>query len=180
MRRRGAQPMIFSAFALTATLLLSGCGDALSQASSAGQDAPSAPPAQEETETNTREILLQVNGTALAVEWEDNAAVQALTTLLEDGPITVYTTRYGGFEQVGDLPQSLPAEDTQIQTAPGDIVLYNENSMVLFYGSNTWSYTRLGHITGCSQEALETLLDTERAEVTLALSDENGSEAASP
>ena len=180
MRRRGAQPMIFSAFALTATLLLSGCGVALSQASSAGQDAPSAPPAQEETETNTREILLQVNGTALAVEWEDNAAVQALTTLLEDGPITVYTTRYGGFEQVGDLPQSLPAEDTQIQTAPGDIVLYNENSMVLFYGSNTWSYTRLGHITGCSQEALETLLDTERAEVTLALSDENGSEAASP
>ena len=114
------------------------------------------------------------------MEWEDNAAVQALTTLLEDGPITVYTTRYGGFEQVGDLPQSLPAEDTQIQTAPGDIVLYNENSMVLFYGSNTWSYTRLGHITGCSQEALETLLDTERAEVTLALSDENGSEAASP
>ena len=167
--------MIFSAFALTATLLLSSCGDALSQASSAGQDAPSAPPVQEEAETGAREILLQINGTALTVEWEDNAAVQALTTLLENGPITVYTTRYGGFEQVGDLPRSLPAEDTRMQAAPGDIVLYNENSMVLFFGSNTWSYTRLGHITNCSRETLETLLDTERTEITLTLSDESSS-----
>lgn len=168
------QPVIFSAFALTAALLLSSCGGALSQGSS-GQDAPSASPVQEEAETGAREILLQINGTALTVEWEDNAAVQALTTLLENGPITVYTTRYGGFEQVGDLPRSLPAEDTRMQAAPGDIVLYNENSMVLFFGSNTWSYTRLGHITNCSRETLETLLDTERTEITLTLSDESSS-----
>ena len=53
---------------------------------------------------------------------------------------------YGGFEQVGSIGSTLPSADTRITTNPGDIVLYSSNQIVLFYDSNTWSYTKLGHI----------------------------------
>ena len=29
---------------------------------------------------------------------------------------------------------------------PGDIVVYQGNQIVMFYGANTWSYTMLGHV----------------------------------
>ena len=53
---------------------------------------------------------------------------------------------YSGFEKVGSLGTSLPASNSQTTTQAGDIVLYNGNQIVVFYGSNSWSYTRLGHI----------------------------------
>ena len=34
--------------------------------------------------------------------------------------------------------------DEQITTYSGDIVLYSGDKIVVFYGSNTWAYTRLG------------------------------------
>ena len=65
---------------------------------------------------------------------------------------------YGGFEQVGSLGSDLPASDEQTTTEAGDIVLYSGNQIVVFYGSNTWAYTRLGHITDKSPQELEELL----------------------
>ncbi len=53
---------------------------------------------------------------------------------------------YSGFEKVGALGTSLPSENSQTTTQAGDIVLYQGNQIVMFYGSNSWSYTRLGHI----------------------------------
>ena len=35
---------------------------------------------------------------------------------------------------------------TGTTTRAGDIVLYTGNQIVIFYGSNSWSYTRLGRI----------------------------------
>ncbi|MCR5688617.1 MAG: hypothetical protein K6G71_04390, partial [Clostridiales bacterium] len=49
-------------------------------------------------------------------------------------------------EQVGSLGAELPRDDTEIVTDFGDVVLYSGNQIVIFYGSNSWSYTRLGHI----------------------------------
>ena len=69
------------------------------------------------------------------------------------------TSAYGGFEQVGSLPQSFSRSDAQMTTQPGDIVLYSGNQLVIFFGSNSWSYTRLGHIEGLSTDELTTLLD---------------------
>ena len=34
--------------------------------------------------------------------------------------------------------------DEQITTHSGDIVLYSGDKIVVFYGSNSWAYTRLG------------------------------------
>ena len=88
-------------------------------------------------------MTLKINGEDYPVEWEDNESVEALKELC---PLTVKMSMYGGFEQVGSLGKSLPRNDEQTTTDYGDIVLYSGNQIVVFYGSNSWAYTRLGHV----------------------------------
>ena len=101
------------------------------------------------------------------VEWEDNESVQALKELCQDGPITINMSMYGGFEQVGSIGQSLPANDIQMSTQAGDIVLYSGNQIVVFYGSNSWAYTKLGHITNKADQELAQMLGN--GDVTLTI-----------
>ncbi len=77
---------------------------------------------------------------------EENTAVDALVELLRQGPLPLQLHDYSGFEKVGPLGTDLPAKDRQTTTQAGDIVLYTGNQIVLFYGSNSWSYTRLGRV----------------------------------
>ena len=111
-------------------------------------------------ESGEEEIMLTltVDGQALAVEWEDNASVTALRELVKQSPVTIQMAPYGGFEQVGGLGASIPRDDAQTTTDAGDIVLYQGNQIVIFYGSNSWAYTRLGHIKNMSREELRNLL----------------------
>ena len=109
-------------------------------------------------EASKQELTLTVAGQVLTVEWEDNASVEALRELAAKQPVTVQMSPYGGFEQVGSLGASLPREDAQTTTNAGDIVLYQGNQIVIFYGSNSWAYTRLGKISGLSRQELQTLL----------------------
>ncbi len=74
--------------------------------------------------------------------------------LCQDGPLTIQMSMYGGFEQVGPIGQSLPENDSRTTTQAGDIVLYVGNQIVVFYGSNSWAYTRLGHITDKSTQEM--------------------------
>lgn len=112
-------------------------------------------------------ISLSVNNTSIPVAWEENSSVEELHSLLGNEAITIHTERYGGFEQVGSLPKSITSDDTKMTTAAGDIVLYNRNSIVLFYGSNSWSYTKLGRIDGMSAEEIKKLLDVEKLDITI-------------
>ena len=80
------------------------------------------------------------------VRWEDNESVTALKKLVNEKPLTINMSMYGGFEQVGSIGTSLPRNDMQTTTSAGDIVLYSGNQIVVFYGSNSWAYTRLGHV----------------------------------
>ena len=116
------------------------------------------------------ELKIAIDGVNIPVEWEDNESVNALKKL---APLTVEMSAYGGFEQVGSLgsrAKTLPRNDTPISTRPGDIVLYSGNQIVIFHGSNSWSYTRLGKITGKSQSELSEILD--KSGVTLTISAE--------
>ena len=65
--------------------------------------------------------------------------------------------RYSNFEQVGSIGRSIISNDTNITTNPGDIVLYNSSNIVVFYGSNNWAYTKLGHINLSNEELKELL-----------------------
>ena len=73
----------------------------------------------------------------------------------------------GGFEQVGALGITLPRNDTRITTQPGDVLLYSGNQMVVFYGSNTWAYTRLGRISDKTQDELTKLLSNGSVTITI-------------
>ena len=114
----------------------------------------------EETEENPimKTLTMKIDGATVAVDWEENESVAALTELVKDKPLTIQTSMYGGFEQVGQIGTSLPRNDAQTTTQAGDIVLYSGNQIVVFYGTNSWAYTRLGHITDKTAEQMEKLL----------------------
>ncbi|SCY22691.1 cyclophilin-like fold protein [Butyrivibrio sp. INlla14] len=99
-------------------------------------------------------MTLYIDGKEMQVTWEDNASVNELKEIL---PLKVNMSMYGGFEQVGSIGQSISRDDKQITTEFGDIVLYSGNQIVVFYGSNSWAYTKLGHID-LSEEELTQLL----------------------
>ncbi|MDO4733795.1 MAG: cyclophilin-like fold protein [Lachnospiraceae bacterium] len=113
----------------------------------------------------TSNIHLGINGENLPVIWENNASVDELKQLAKGG-ITIQLSKYGGFEQVGELGAELSRNDVQMTTEPGDIVLYSGNQIVVFYGSNSWAYTKLGRLN-LSQEELERLLGGEDVELSL-------------
>ena len=112
-------------------------------------------------------MTLQIGDETVTVEWEENDSVNALTELVKDEPLTVQMSMYGGFEQVGSLGTSLPRDDVQTTTQAGDIVLYSGNQIVVFYGSNSWAYTRLGKITDKTAEELAELLGNGNVTLTL-------------
>ena len=118
-------------------------------------------------EEQSRELTLSINGQAVDARWEDNEAVAALKQAAGQSPLNISMSQYGGFEQVGSLGMTLPSNDGQITTSPGDIILYSGNQIVLFYGSNTWAYTRLGKITGKTQAELTGLLSNGDVTVTI-------------
>ena len=99
-------------------------------------------------------VAMRVNGASFTVTLADTEAASALAGLLEGGPVTVEMHSYGGFEKVGPLPQALPESDEQITTAPGDVMLYQGDQITVFYGSNTWDYTPLGHIEDATADDL--------------------------
>ena len=102
------------------------------------------------------QINVKVGDSAFTATLENNAVADAFAEMMENAPIIIQMSDYSGFEKVGSFDNSLPVNDSQITAQPGDIVLYHGNQIVLFYGSNAWSYTRLGKIDDLSgwEEAL--------------------------
>ena len=114
-----------------------------------------ATPVEEEThsakttaeEATVAQMTVNVNGIDFIASLESNPTAAALVKMMEEGPITVSLSDYAGFEKVGQLGLELPAEDALITTEPGDIVLYQGKQIVIFCGTNSWSYTPLAHVS---------------------------------
>ena len=142
-------------YALWAVVLVL-CLAACSTASHPRPTSTISPAPKEDTPVDTHPFYLTVEGVTFPATFADNQGAEALADLLTDGPLTLSLEDYGGFEKVGSLGQSLPTSNTHITTQSGDIVLYQGKQIVLFYGSNAWSYTRLGQVTDLTgwQEAL--------------------------
>ena len=103
-------------------------------------------------------VKVKINDDVFDVKLENNSATQELIKELKKGNVTVNASEYGGFEKVGDLGFSLPTSDENIGTAPGDIVLYQGDKISLFYGSHSWSYTKLGKIDDVDSNKLKEVL----------------------
>lgn len=104
-------------------------------------------------------IKLTVNGKSFTATLEENSSAEALRQLLEKGDLSIRMNDYGDMEKVGSLGTSLPRNDQQTTTQPGDLILYLGNSFVIYYDTNSWNFTRLGRLDGVStrQEVLELL-----------------------
>ena len=123
----------------------------------------------DETGIGETTMIMKIGDTKVNVDWEDNQAVAALRDMAREGDVTIQMSMYGGFEQVGSIGQSLPRDDKQTTTTSGDVVLYSGNQMVVFYGSNSWSYTRLGHISDKNTEDMTDLLSNGDVTITISI-----------
>ena len=110
-------------------------------------------------------VKVKINDEVFDVKLENNSATQELVKELKKGNVTVNASEYGGFEKVGDLGFSLPTSDENIGTSPGDIVLYQGDKISLFYGSHSWSYTKLGKLDNVDSNKLNEVLGS--GDVTL-------------
>lgn len=89
------------------------------------------------------QMNVQVGGSTFTAVLEENEAVDTLVEMMEQGPVTIQMSDYSGFEKVGSLGTSLPASNQQTTTQAGDIVLYQSNQIVMFYGSIEQYFSRL-------------------------------------
>lgn len=127
---------------------------------------------QAQTTTSEMKLNITIDGKTLPVILVENEATRTLVAALQESPITYEADDYGGFEKVGALGRSLPTSNQQITTEAGDVILYSGNQIVLFYGSNTWSYTRLGRIQYTTLDELKSFLKAGQGRISVTLSAE--------
>ena len=120
--------------------------------------------------TMPEHIKISVGEKTIPIAIEDNNATMELVKVLRKAPVSYEANDYGGFEKVGKLGFSLPASDTQITTGPGDVILYSGNQIVLFYGTNSWSYTRIGKMEYGTLDELKSFLRAGQGKITVTLS----------
>ena len=120
-------------------------------------------------------IYAHVNGKALKILAAENSSADAFLDLLKAGDVTVDMHDYGSFEKVGSLGTSLPRNDEQITTEPGDVILYQGDQITIYYDVNSWSFTRLGKLQDLSQAELKEILGDGNVTITFSLRDEASS-----
>ncbi len=131
--------------------------------------------ASSEAEMNKQEgniMKITIGDKILTAVLADNSSADALKEILVSGPLTIDMSDYGTMEKVGPIGQSLPTNDEQITTVPGDIILYMGNSLVIYYDTNSWNFTRLGKIQDITQEELKEILGADNVAVTFSLEEE--------
>lgn len=127
-------------------------------------------------ETMTQKMYITIGGRTASVTLADNSATQALVEKLQQAPVTVTLNSSGGFEIWGPLGFSLPTSNERINAQPGDVILYSGDNICIFYGTNSWTYTRLGKIDNMTASELTTFLKAgeNNISVTLSLSSSTG------
>lgn len=127
------------------------------------------PSTGEKEEEATGTLTLKINGQTVPVTWEENESTAELRCQAAKGDISIRLSPYGGFEQVGSLGRNYSSNDVRQTAKSGDIMLYSSSNIVLFYGSNTWAYTKLGHIE-LSPGEITALLVGDEVTITITVS----------
>ena len=177
MKRWGKRIREKALLAAVLCALLCGCAQSAPAADTASepvvqstQSVQSQPePVESETQEEATGMNLQIGDTTLTATLADNSSARALAALLEEGPLTLTLEDYAGMEKVGPLGTSLPQNNEQMVTGPGDLILYQGSSFVIYYDTNSWSLTRLGHIDDADEARLRELLGDGAVTVTLSL-----------
>ena len=91
-------------------------------------------------------MKLEISNYAFEVDLEKNATVAELLKLL---PLEINMNELNGNEKYYSLDSRLPTNVQRInQIKAGDIMLWQDNCLVIFYKSfsTSYSYTKIGHI----------------------------------
>ena len=113
---------------------------------------------------------ITINGKTVSCQLIDNSSTRVLLAQLEKGDITYEADDYGNFEKVGYIGFSLPQDNESITTTAGDVILYQGNSICLYYDTNSWTFTLLGKIEGMSKDEIKTFLNAGGGSVKVTLS----------
>jgi hypothetical protein len=146
--------MIMILSLLLPILILSDCGQAAGNGPTPGEglETPERiPPQQTEEEEQPMEsegiaLNMTIGNDVFPVKLYENQTARALVDLL---PMTVEMDELNGNEKFYYLPGKLPTDPEQLgQIRAGDIMLYGDDCLVLFYEgfSTSYRYTRLGYV----------------------------------
>ena len=122
-------------------------------------------------EGTDRIFYAHVNGKVLKILAAENSSADAFLDLLKSGDVPVEMHDYGSFEKVGPLGTTLPRNDEQITTEPGDVILYQGDQITIYYDVNNWSFSRLGKVQDLSQVEMKEILGSGNVTVTFSLSE---------
>ena len=155
-------------YLLLAVLGLSGCGNGSSPPSQSVISEQESSQSQDNSSSQEEPMLkITVGDQELLATFADNSSAEEFRDLLAQGPVTISMDDYGGFEKVGSLGTTLTRNDTRITTQPGDVILYQGNQITIYYGTNTWNFTRLAKINDSTD--LQAKLGTGTVQVTFSL-----------
>ena len=124
-------------------------------------------------ENMAQKMYITIDGRTESITLADNNATKALVARLQEAPVTITLNSSGGFEIWGALGFSLPTSNEQINAQPGDVILYNGSNICIFYGTNSWSYTRLGKVDNLSASELASFLKAGDSNIKVTLSLDN-------
>jgi hypothetical protein len=185
MKRSVVKKMHVCISVLLLTVILSACGntrDTMAESiSSAEIFSPDSISVEEDTEASQEEsehlleeeatmIQIEIGDTILTAVPENNSSAEAFLALLQEQPIKVQMSDYAEMEKVGTLGMDLPRNDTQISVGAGDVILYQGNQITIYYGTNSWNFTKLAHIEDATKESLLEVLGAGDVEVIFSIS----------
>jgi hypothetical protein len=101
---------------------------------------------QNSTEMTKVKLKITVNGQTFTATLLDNNSVKAFKDML---PLTIKMIELHGNEKYGELRKNLPTNPSNPKTITiGDLLLYGDNTLVLFYETfpTSYSYTALGRV----------------------------------
>ena len=155
---------------LIALFFLVACSDAASHSTQPEAQTPkSSASSTSKAGEATVKLKIHVNDTTFTATFEENSSAKAFAEFLAQGDLTLDMHDYGSFEKVADLPRSFPRNDKQIDTDAGDIILYQGNSITIYYDKNSWNFTRLGKIDNVNKKRLKQILGDGNATVTFSV-----------
>ena len=165
-------------FIFIALFFLVACSDAASHSSqpetqtpksSASKTADAVPASSSAQMEAPVKLKIHVNDTTFTATLEENSSAKAFAEFLTQGDMTLDMHDYGSFEKVADLPRSFPRNDTQIDTDAGDIILYQGNSITIYYDKNSWNFTRLARIDNVNKKRLQQILGKGNVKATFSV-----------
>ena len=85
-----------------------------------------------------QKLYLTIGGVTKTATMVSNSSTEALVAQLQQGNITYEAHDYGNFEKVEALGYTFPENNEQINTVPGDLILYQGSNLCIYYDTNSW------------------------------------------